>query len=247
MGSEMCIRDSCTADSLIIGDELCSGTETTSAVAIVGASVGEIVASGAHFLFATHLHELRSIPDIAGDARVRCVHMKVDIDADGLMTYRRTLAEGCGPDTYGIEACAGFGLPRSFLRSARRYRQLLTPGGRSGRSMLHASAYNQAVFCGGSSPCSVPGCTELAVETHHLVHQATANAAGGLGDGRTVNARSNLMPLCRKHHACMHAPGAPSIAAEWVQTSRGVRPNVAECVMVQQASTRDVVLSLIHI
>ena len=217
----------CTPDSLVIGDELCSGTETTSAVAIVGASVGEIVARKAHFLFATHLHELRHIPDIATNDSVRCVHMHVDVDSEGVMTYRRKLVAGSGPDTYGIEACAGFGLPRNFLRNARRYRHLLTPSGRSGASTLQQSSYNSTVICGRANRCSVPGCEDTADETHHLVHQTAADAAtGAIGDGRNVHSRSNLMPLCRTHHALMHARDAPNVGAKWVQTSSGVRPQM---------------------
>ena len=40
---------------LVIGDELCSGTETRSAVALVGAGIDSILRSGACFLIATHL------------------------------------------------------------------------------------------------------------------------------------------------------------------------------------------------
>ena len=100
--------------------------------------------------------------------------------------------------------------------------------------MLQPSSYNPAVLCGRANQCSVPGCDEPAFETHHLVHQEAANAAGAIGDGRTIHARSNLMPLCRLHHARMHASDAPDVGAEWVQTNRGVRPQV--CTRVARAS-----------
>jgi DNA mismatch repair protein MutS len=47
--------------SLIIGDELCAGTETASATSIVAAGIQRLADQNANFLFATHLHELQEI------------------------------------------------------------------------------------------------------------------------------------------------------------------------------------------
>jgi DNA mismatch repair protein MutS len=46
------------ARSLVIGDELCAGTEAPSAISIVGAGVAALAERGTAFVFATHLHEL---------------------------------------------------------------------------------------------------------------------------------------------------------------------------------------------
>ena len=217
----------CTNESLVIGDEICSGTETVSAVGIVGASVVELVETGTHFMFATHLHELRRIRDIYSDHRIRSVHMQVDVDASGVMTYTRKLADGPGPDTYGIEACTGIiALPDRFLRNARRFRHIMTTSPESQTeeaSALVCSSYNSSVLSGPGHTCTYPGCTRPAVDVHHLVHQAAANGAGYIRDGRHKNARSNLMLLCKEHHKKVHANGSPAVAAQWVATNTGAR------------------------
>jgi DNA mismatch repair protein MutS len=43
-------------NTMVLGDELCSGTETTSGMAIVAAGVKYLINRGTSFVFATHLH-----------------------------------------------------------------------------------------------------------------------------------------------------------------------------------------------
>ena len=43
---------------LVLGDEICRGTEPISAVSIVGASLCTLIKNSCKFLFASHLHEL---------------------------------------------------------------------------------------------------------------------------------------------------------------------------------------------
>ena len=50
--------------STILGDELCSGTESISALSIFSASVIKLAQQKINFIFATHLHELSKIEEI---------------------------------------------------------------------------------------------------------------------------------------------------------------------------------------
>jgi dsDNA-specific endonuclease/ATPase MutS2 len=45
-------------NSLILGDELCSGTENTSAISIFVAGIQRLHSIQSSFIFATHLHEI---------------------------------------------------------------------------------------------------------------------------------------------------------------------------------------------
>ena len=45
-------------NSLILGDELCSGTESTSALSIFAAGLERLHEIGSSFIFATHFHEI---------------------------------------------------------------------------------------------------------------------------------------------------------------------------------------------
>ena len=217
-----------TNDSLVIGDEICSGTETTSAVAIVGASVLELVETGTHFLFATHLHELGCLDEVSNETRVKNVHMHVEVDDEGNMTYTRKLVNGTGPDTYGIEACTGvISLPKRFLRNARRFRHTMSqhPDSRN-KSALTSSNYNKTLLSGPGNTCTYPGCKCPAVDVHHIIHQSVAKDCGYIKDGRHKNAKSNLMLLCKEHHRLMHSKDSPNIVAKWIATNNGPRMNV---------------------
>ena len=52
-------------NSLILGDELCSGTESTSALSIFAAGLERLHAIEASFIFATHFHEIAKYKEIA--------------------------------------------------------------------------------------------------------------------------------------------------------------------------------------
>lgn len=209
----------CGPHSLVIGDELCSGTETTSAISIMGASINHMIQREGHFLFATHLHELTKIPCIQHDA-LKIVHMEATVDG-ACLVYTRKLREGSGPDTYGINACVGIGVPESFIKEAREVRKaLLNP---NNESLLKSSQYNPKVLFGAGTRCSVEGCESPAAEVHHIVHQADA-VDGWLHDGRHKNDRSNLLPVCKHHHNWFHSASPPT--ATWRSTSHGVRVEI---------------------
>ena len=196
------ILQRCSHKSLVLGDELCAGTEAVSAVAIVAAGVEWLLAERATFVFATHLHELVAhVPA----ARLRLKHMHVEVAADGTLVYERQLREGVGHTMYGLEVCRGLGLPAAFLRGAdATRRKLLGVAARvvDGRR----SRYSRKVLVDACGVCGAP-----ATETHHLVYQQDA---GG-------NQPSNLAPLCAACHREEHA-GALRIEG-YKATSKGSR------------------------
>ena len=58
------ILKSANSNSLILGDELCSGTETTSALSIFVASLERLHTLESTFLFATHFHEVLDYEEV---------------------------------------------------------------------------------------------------------------------------------------------------------------------------------------
>ncbi len=58
MSELSCILKSANKNSLVLGDELCSGTETTSALCIFTAGVMMLHKVNTSFIFATHFHEV---------------------------------------------------------------------------------------------------------------------------------------------------------------------------------------------
>jgi DNA mismatch repair protein MutS len=202
------------ARSLVIGDELCAGTETASAVSIVAAGVKTLAAAGTNFFFATHLHELAAIPEIADDAAVRSFHLTVRAcpERAGTLIYDRKLCEGTGSPMYGLEVCRGLDMDSTFLTSAFEFRRRLFNDDGAPR----LSRYNAKVVVAACEVCG--GCEEL--ETHHIVPQA-ATSTGTLSDGRSVHDATNLVALCAGCHKAHHA-GLLEIQG-WEMTTSGRR------------------------
>lgn len=185
-----------TKNSLVIGDELCAGTESQSAVSIVGSAVSSLCDKKASFLFATHIHELVEIPTVATlveEGRVRACHMSVHIEpGTQRLVMDRKLAAGTGPPTYGLEVCRSLDMDPTFLAKAEEIRRQVM-GETTALSSTRRSRYNAKVIV---DACGV--CGKAALETHHLEHQAVAS-------DHVKNRRYNLVPLCERCHDDVHA------------------------------------------
>jgi DNA mismatch repair protein MutS len=194
--------------SLVLGDELCSGTESLSATALVAAGVETLAARGTKFVFATHLHELAALPDIAGLATVRAVHLKVHYDATSdRLIYDRQLAPGAGSALYGLEVCRALDLPTTYLDRAMALRKAL-----EGWQAPHVSAYSAAAVV---DHCAICGSRDR-LETHHIHPQAAAASSV-----TNVHAAGNLVCLCASCHDEHHA--GRLIISHWEETSVGRR------------------------
>jgi DNA mismatch repair protein MutS len=197
--------------SLVLGDELCSGTESLSATALVAAGVETLAARGSKFVFATHLHELATLPDIAGLAGVRAVHLKVHYDAaTDRLVYDRTLAAGAGSALYGLEVCRALDLPAGYLERAMVLRSAL-----AGEGAVRTSVYSTGAVV---DRCGVCGSRDR-LEMHHIRPQAEAAAAAA--EGVSIHAAGNLVCLCAACHDDHH--GGTLVIKGWEDTSAGRR------------------------
>ena len=182
--------------TLVIGDELCSGTETQSAVALVGAGIDSILRSGAAFLMATHLHELHSIPEIVNNPSIRVCNLSVTFDeTTQKIYYDRLLREGPGLKMYGMEVCRSLDMSSHFLSTAERIR------GRLQNDCVDPkpSRYNPHVYM--NQLCTVCGSAD-AQEVHHIVEQKLAS--NNKISEYHKNTRFNLVPLCKACHSKTH-------------------------------------------
>jgi len=205
---------------LVVGDELCAGTETASATAIVAAGIQTLAHRGCHFFFATHLHELVTIPAIANNPKISTYHLSVipNLD-DGSLIYDRSLRKGCGSPMYGLEVCRGLDMDPEFLALAYEVRKSMF---HANGTSIHGSRYNASVVV---AKCSVCGSTE-GLETHHIVPQAEAGADGYVRPGKHKNSKENLAVLCTSCHSKHHA-GKVRIEG-WRMTSFGKQIHAAD-------------------
>lgn len=204
----------CDDKSLVLGDELCAGTESVSGLAIVSAGIEHLSKRKASFVFATHLHELTDIPIVSSIPNIRIAHMHITLDSEtGKISYGRKLVDGQGSRVYGLEVCSALGLPDDFLKSANKVRRYLhdVPSNLVNPS---TSRYNANVVV---DKCKV--CGDKATETHHIRYQRDASD-GAVELGVGVHRPSNLVPLCESCHLKEHH-GTLKILG-YSQTSTGV-------------------------
>ena len=211
--------------SLVLGDELCAGTESVSAISIVASGIDMLLKKKSVFVFATHLHELIRIPDVDNYIRLDVLHVAhMHTEAqNGRIIYDRMLRPGSGSDVYGIEVCRGLGMPEDFMRFAERVRRIVK-GDSHSFVPDRQSRYNARVLIGMCAVCrSAPAC-----DTHHIRYQQNADKNGFI-EGTHVhkNMVSNLVPLCSRCHLSEHN-GSLRING-WIQTSDGIELDFTEC------------------
>ena len=207
--------------SLVLGDELCSGTETTSATALVAAGLKGLLKRGARFLFATHLHGLSSIPEVVQDLRLKIWHLHVEYDKiKDKLVYHRTLREGSGSSLYGLEVAKAMRIPDDILEDAILFRKRLT--GETELSQSVGSSWNSGIV---KYKCQICGKTDFStLEVHHITERHKATGAGHLADNSNVHSQANLVVVCDKCHDGIHA-GTLAIGP-MVQTSDGMERSV---------------------
>lgn len=219
--------------SLVLGDELCSGTETTSATALVAAGLKGLLKRGAKFLFATHLHGLSNLKEVSEDPSLRIRHLHVEYDTlKDKLIYHRTLRDGPGSSLYGLEVAKAMRIPDDILEDAIRFRKQLT--GQADISSAIGSSWNSSVIRQKCVKCGNDIVKSL--EVHHIRERQEATN-GFLEDGSSVHSAANLAVVCDTCHDAIHA-GTLHLGPS-IQTSDG--PELTEISSVSgsvRATTR---------
>jgi DNA mismatch repair protein MutS len=189
-----------TENTLVLGDELCSGTESVSAMALVAAGIQWLTKRRAKFIFATHLHDLPNILDCAA-LRLKVWHLHVEYDpVSHKLVYDRTLMPGSGSTLYGLEVARAMDLPLEFLEHAQTHRHSILQTTKQQDAPI--SSYNSVICRTQCELCSHPITADL--EVHHIQQQALATN-GILPNGVPMNDPTNLVTLCAKCHDNVHA------------------------------------------
>lgn len=204
-------------NSLVLGDELCSGTENTSAISIFVAGVQKLHNCKCSFIFATHLHEIVNYDEIRELKTLVLKHMSVLYDKErDLLIYDRKLKDGPGDSMYGLEVCKSLKLPEDFLTNAYNIRMKYNPEAGSILS-LKTSHFNSKKIM---SICEL--CKEnIGSEVHHLQHQSVADNNGFINNSDMTfnkNNIANLMTLCEKCHNNIHTQ---KVQHKRVKTTKG--------------------------
>jgi len=193
-------------NSLILGDELCTGTETESALSIFTAGLMNLHEKKSTFLFATHFHEICRFDEIKTLDRMRLKHMSVHYDRElECLVYDRKIKDGTGNRMYGLEVCKSLYLEEEFLEKAYEIRGKYFDTTR-GELSHSSSVYNSKKIRGKCEICN----DVLGTETHHLSPQKEANANGFIGSFHK-NHPANLATVCEKCHIKLHKEKSPQM------------------------------------
>jgi DNA mismatch repair protein MutS len=201
-------------NSLIIGDEICSGTEAISGICIVSSAINELLNKKTSFIFTSHLHELPTINLIKDRKELKIYHMHIEITADNKIIYERKLKEGQGSNIYGIEVCKSLDMPIDFMTNAEKIRKELL-GINDKLLETKKSNYNSCLFMDICQICK----KNKSEDTHHINYQSFSNE-NGFFENFHKNNKHNLVNICRECHDKEHS-GQINIEG-YKQTNEGV-------------------------
>jgi DNA mismatch repair protein MutS len=184
--------------SLILGDEICHGTEQTSGLAIVASSIEKMAKQKAKFIFATHLHDLSKLHTVNNLDNVGHYHLKVHYrNSDDTLIYDRQLENGPGDAIYGLEVAKYVIQDNDFINQALELRRNIM--GNKILPTIQQSKYNSGLYLGKCKICDNDG-----EHTHHIIFQCQADQDGMI-DFYHKNRMSNLVILCEECHHKVHS------------------------------------------
>jgi len=206
--------------SLIIGDELCSGTENVSSISLVASGVSYLSKKNASFIFATHLHELCELNSVKELNNVNIFHLSMHYDKENnCLVFDRILKPGNGDNMYGLEIAKSLDLPSDFLYNANQIKQEFLEIKKE--LVDHKkSKYSSDIYI---DTCSI--CKNKCTEIHHITEQQYANEQGIFEQEQIhKNRNSNLLPVCEDCHNNIHNK---KIKVEgYKQTTDGIKLNI---------------------
>jgi DNA mismatch repair protein MutS len=193
--------------TLVIGDEICKGTEHISGNALVASSIVTLSKLHTSFIFATHLHEVATLEEVSSIENVKPFHLQVKYDEiNDKLIYSRSLADGTGEPIYGITVARHIIQNKEFIDMALSIKNKLM---NTNKSIVSGkkSKYNPDVYVHECQIChtqeSVMYVSNL--ETHHINHQK--DCEDGFVKTKkhiTKNAKCNVVILCKKCHDKVH-------------------------------------------
>lgn len=189
-------------NTLVLGDELCRGTETTSGTSLTAATIEELIKREVKFIFSTHMHHLPKIglvKAVVQAERLRITHLSTSYDDEsGRLIYNRKLEDGPGSSLYGLEVCRSLGISKDFIDRANEIRREFEQTPDLFLS-TKKSKYNSRVYVDECTLCHA----RINLQSHHLKEQSKADQRGYI-EHHHKNAVFNLLVLCETCHKKIH-------------------------------------------
>ena len=198
--------------TLVVADEIASGTELKSATVIICYMLETLANSKTSFITATHLHDINNISTVKNLDRIKTKHLKITYDnINDMLIYSRNLLDGQGESFYGLQVAKYLMKDKIFNdRTSEILKEY-------DNINCTTSKYNKDVYLEKCEICE----SKNKLETHHIVWQKDF-------DNNDININkfhlqkndmSNLVVLCMECHDKVDR-GQINING-WVETSNG--------------------------
>lgn len=194
-------------NTLVIGDEICRGTEAISGISIVASTLISLSTCNCSFIFSSHLHHIPSIEEIKNLNNLRIFHLETVQDKkNNCLIFNRKLLPGKGPSVYGLTIARYLIKDTEFINRAEIIKDKLLKEniGFSNKT----SNYNKKLIVNRCSICGyIPKKTyHKELESHHINFKKNCCEDGKIQvkPYLTKNQLYNLVVLCRKCHVGVH-------------------------------------------
>lgn len=184
----------CDNNSLMIGDEICKGSEELSALSILSSSIKKMSDKNTNFILATHFHQLYENPKLLNNCNIKFKHLTVEFNSNGII-YNRKLKDGVGDNLYGLEVAKYILNDTEFINNCYEIRNILL--NKTDNNILEPkiSNYNKNLYMNNCIICN----SKNNLDTHHIKEQ-------NLFENYEFekNKIDNLVVLCKKCHDNVH-------------------------------------------
>jgi len=189
-------------NTLVIGDELCRGTEIYSGTCITIATIQTLIERNCKFIFATHMHnliEMKSIRDLSKKGKIGIKHLHSYYnDTLHKLVYNRKITEGPGSKVYGLDVCKSLEMDDKFIELALETYKILK-GNPEYLVNPKQSHFNTTIFVHQCVICK----SSQDLHNHHIIEQHKANENGMINHYHK-NSNFNLITLCENCHKLLH-------------------------------------------
>ena len=196
-------------NTMVLGDEICRGTNVTDAIGLVAAVIKELAEKRTNFVFASHYHAISKFQTIQALDNVAFYHLTVTIgqrcrgnQKNQEIIYERKLQKGVGQEQYGIQVAQAQGIPQKVIQSARMYVNEYK-GVSNELVPTKISRYNSRKYVIECNRCQRRASDKLRLITHHIREQHTADENGFIGHIHKDSGH-NIEILCEPCHIKHH-------------------------------------------
>lgn len=200
------------SNTLIIGDEICRGTEEKSANIIVCYMLETLAKSNSSFITATHLHKLATMESVKNIERVKAKHLKITYDQiNEILIYDRQLSSGQGESFYGLQVA-------KFLMKDKNFNDRTSEILQEYDNIKDkTSKYNSDIYINNCEICK----NKDKLESHHIVWQKEFNHDNINKNKLSLqkNDPSNIVILCQTCHDNVDREEIKING--WIDTSKG--------------------------